>query len=64
MVSVASLWEVTIKAQKCLLPISQPALWLDAGIRSIDATIVPVRAAYVYALNRMPPIHRIHSTVC
>jgi PIN domain nuclease of toxin-antitoxin system len=57
-VSVASLWEVMIKARKGLLPISQPALWLDAGLRSIDATVVPVRATHVYALDRMPPIHK------
>jgi PIN domain nuclease of toxin-antitoxin system len=57
-VSVASLWEVMIKARKGLLPISQPALWLDTAIKSLDATVVPVRATHVYALDRMPPIHK------
>jgi PIN domain nuclease of toxin-antitoxin system len=57
-VSVASLWEVMVKAQKGLLPISQPALWLEAAIKSLDATVAPVRATHVYALDRMPAIHK------
>lgn len=57
-ISVVSLWEVTIKAQKGQLPISQPALWLEAGIKSLDAMVVPVRAPHIYAIERLPPIHK------
>lgn len=57
-VSVVSLWEVTIKAQTGKLPIPNPPKWLEAGIKSIDATVAPVRPAHVYALDRIPSIHK------
>jgi PIN domain nuclease of toxin-antitoxin system len=57
-VSVASLWEVMIKANKGLLPIPNPTLWLEAAVKSIDATVEPVRSTHIYALDRMPAIHR------
>ncbi len=57
-ISAVSLWEVMIKSQKGQLPIPQPALWLEAGIKSLDATVAPVRAPHIYALERLPSIHR------
>jgi PIN domain nuclease of toxin-antitoxin system len=57
-VSVVSLWEVMIKAQTGKLPIPNPPKWLEAGIKSIDATVAPVRPAHIYALDRMPSIHK------
>jgi PIN domain nuclease of toxin-antitoxin system len=57
-VSVASLWEVMIKANKGLLPIPNPTVWLEAALKSIDATVAPVRSNHIYALDRMPAIHR------
>ncbi len=57
-VSAVSIWEVMIKAQKGLLPIPNPAQWLEAGIKSLDATVAPVRPAHVYALDRLPAIHK------
>jgi PIN domain nuclease of toxin-antitoxin system len=47
-----------IKTQKGQLPISQPALWLEAAIKSLDATVLPVRAPHIYAVERLPAIHR------
>jgi PIN domain nuclease of toxin-antitoxin system len=58
LVSAVSLWEVMIKAQKGLLPIPNTAVWLDAAVRSIDAGVAPLRAAHIYALERLPPIHK------
>src|ERR1700730_2817789 len=58
LVSVASLWEVVIKAQKGFLGLQDPPAWLEAGLGSIDAEVLPVRAAHVYAIGRLPMIHK------
>ena len=57
-VSVVSLLEVMIKAQKGALPISDPASWLDRAVGELHARILPVQAAHVYALHTLPGIHR------
>jgi PIN domain nuclease of toxin-antitoxin system len=58
LVSVASLWEVVIKAQKGLLPLANPTRWLEAGIASIEAEILPIQAAHAYGVHILPPVHR------
>jgi len=57
-VSVASLWEVVLKAQKGLLDLEYPPSWLEAGIRSIEAEVLPIKAAHVYAVGQLPAIHK------
>ena len=57
-VSVASLWEVVVKARKGLLPIDDPPRWLAAGLRSIDAEVLPIKVAHVYQVDRLPMIHK------
>jgi PIN domain nuclease of toxin-antitoxin system len=57
-VSVASLWEVVLKAQKGLLRVEDPPSWLEAGIRSIDAEVLPIKAAHAYALGQLSAIHK------
>ena len=57
-VSVASLWEVVVKAQKGLLPLEDPPRWLEAGLKSIEAEVLPIRATHVYHVGRLPMIHK------
>jgi PIN domain nuclease of toxin-antitoxin system len=57
-VSVASLWEVVLKARKGLLHLEDPPRWLEAGIRSIEAEVLPIKAAHVYAVGQLPAIHK------
>ncbi len=58
MVSSASLWEVVVKAQKGQLPIDRPVSWLEAGLRALGADALPIRAAHIYFLAGLPPIHK------
>ena len=58
LVSVASLWEVVLKAQKGLLHLEDPPNWQEAGIRSIEAEVLPIKAVHVYAVGRLPAIHK------
>ncbi len=57
-VSVASLWEVVLRAQKGLLHLEDPQSWLEAGMRSIEAEVLPIKAAHVYAVGHLPAIHK------
>jgi PIN domain nuclease of toxin-antitoxin system len=57
-VSVASLWEIVVKAQKGLIPIEDPPRWLEAGLESIEAGVLPIKAAHAYAVGRIPMIHK------
>jgi PIN domain nuclease of toxin-antitoxin system len=57
-VSVASLWEVVVKAQKGLFHLDDPPRWLEAGLKSIEAEVLPIRPAHVYQVGRLPMIHK------
>jgi PIN domain nuclease of toxin-antitoxin system len=57
-VSAASLWEVVIKSEKGMLAIPDAPQWLAAALRSLDAEVLPIRAPHVYAVHRLPTIHR------
>ena len=57
-VSGASLWEVVVKARKGLLPLEDPPRWLEAGLASIEAGVLPIKAAHVYRVGQLPMIHK------
>lgn len=57
-VSVASLWEVVVKAQKGLFHLDDPPVWLEAGLQSLQAEVLPIRPAHVYMVHQLPMIHR------
>lgn len=57
-VSVASLWEIVVKAQKGLLSIADPPRWLEAGLAGIEAGVLPIKTAHVYEVGRLPMIHK------
>lgn len=56
--SVASLWEITIKAQMRKLPIENPEGWLGAAIQKLRAEVLAIDADHVHTLNQLPAIHR------
>jgi PIN domain nuclease of toxin-antitoxin system len=57
-VSVASLWEVVVKAQKGLLQLGDPPRWLEAGLKSIEAEVLLIKPDHVYQVGRLPMIHK------
>ena len=57
-VSVASYWEVVIKAQKGLLAIADPATWWTRATGLTAAHVLPIRASHVTALAALPGLHR------
>jgi PIN domain nuclease of toxin-antitoxin system len=57
-VSVASYWEVVIKAQKGLLTIPDAATWWRRATALVAARILPIRGSHVTALAALPMHHR------
>ena len=57
-VSVASYWEVVIKAQKGLLAIADLATWWRRATELTAARVLPVRASHVSALAALPALHK------
>lgn len=57
-VSVASYWEVVIKAQKGLLAISDLATWWRQATELTAARVLQVRASHVTALAALPLLHK------
>jgi PIN domain nuclease of toxin-antitoxin system len=56
--SVASYWEIVIKARKGLLEIPDPVSWWNRAAQVLGAEILPIRASHVGAVARLPEIHR------
>jgi PIN domain nuclease of toxin-antitoxin system len=57
-VSVASYWEVVIKAQKGLLTIADLPTWWRRATELTAAHVLPIRASHVTALSALPLLHR------
>ncbi|MGD0498594.1 MAG: type II toxin-antitoxin system VapC family toxin [Bryobacteraceae bacterium] len=57
-VSVASLWEVVVKARKGLFALEDAPRWLAAALATLEAETLPIRAAHVYQVDRLPMIHK------
>ena len=57
-ISVASYWEVIIKAQKGQLAISDPVAWWQAASKALGAKVLSIRADHVSALQTLPEHHR------
>jgi PIN domain nuclease of toxin-antitoxin system len=56
--SVASYWEIVIKARKGLLEIPDPVSWWNRAAQLLGADVLPIRASHVGAVARLPEIHR------
>jgi PIN domain nuclease of toxin-antitoxin system len=61
-VSVASYWEVVIKAQKGLLSISDLATWWRQATELTSARILHIRPAHITTLAALPMLHKTPST--
>jgi PIN domain nuclease of toxin-antitoxin system len=57
-VSVASYWEVVVKAQKGLLSIADVPTWWRRATDLMALRTLPIRATHVTALAALPPLHR------
>jgi PIN domain nuclease of toxin-antitoxin system len=57
-VSVASYWEVVIKAQKGLLSISDLATWWRQATEHTSARVLHIRPAHITALAALPMLHK------
>ncbi len=58
LVSAASLWKIIIKAEKGMLPFSDPVAWLEQALETLKVNVVSIRPAHVYRLAGLPTIHR------
>ena len=58
LLSVASYWEVVIKARKGLLPIADPVSWWGRAAAIFGGRVLPVRASHITALAALPELHR------
>jgi PIN domain nuclease of toxin-antitoxin system len=56
--SVASYWEIVIKARKGLLEIHDPVSWWNRAEQLLAADVLPIRTSHVGAVARLPEIHR------
>jgi PIN domain nuclease of toxin-antitoxin system len=56
--SVASYWEVVVKAQKGLLTIADLSTWWQRAIELLNARTLPIRASHVGALASLPMHHK------
>jgi PIN domain nuclease of toxin-antitoxin system len=57
-VSVASYWEVVIKAHKGLLAIADLAAWWRRATELTAARVLPIRASHVTSLAALPMLHK------
>jgi PIN domain nuclease of toxin-antitoxin system len=57
-VSVASYWEVVIKAQKGLLTIPDLPTWWRRATELTASRVLPIRASHVTALAALPMLHK------
>jgi len=56
--SIASYWEVVIKARKGLLGISDPVSWWSRAVEMMGSRILSIRASHITALAGLPDLHR------
>jgi PIN domain nuclease of toxin-antitoxin system len=56
--SIASYWEVVIKARKGLLGIADPVSWWTRATELMVNRILSIRASHLTALASLPDVHR------
>jgi PIN domain nuclease of toxin-antitoxin system len=57
-VSVASYWEIVIKANKGQLKIADPVSWWNRATQLLGTEVLPIRASHISAIATLPNIHR------
>ena len=59
LLSVASVWEILIKAESGKLPFPRPAgAYLRSQLRKTSTTVLPLLLSHVFQLENMPTHHR------
>jgi len=56
--SVASLWELILKAGKKDVLLDQPVRWWDKHVAGNGIQVLSIRVSHVSALERLPELHR------
>jgi PIN domain nuclease of toxin-antitoxin system len=56
--SVVSLWEIVLKAQKGSLDIADPVHWWSRATDLSGGVILSIRPAHISVLAGLPPIHK------
>ena len=57
-VSVASLWELLNKKEKRDAPVKDPVAWWNEYVVGPQTRVLPIQAAHVLYLDRLPWLHR------
>lgn len=58
LLSVASYWEIVIKAKKGLISIADPVSWWERVTALFEGHILPIRTSHISALAALPELHR------
>jgi len=57
--SLASVWEITLKYHSGKLPLSeQPHRWIEEQLRLQDIDVLPLQRTTLYRAGALPPIHK------
>jgi len=56
--SVASYWEIVIKARKGLLKVADPVSWWARATTLLGGTVLSIRAGHISALRGLPELHK------
>ena len=56
--SVASYWEVVIKARRGLLNVADPVTWWTRATDLLGARVLSIRPAHISALCALPDLHK------
>ncbi len=56
--SVATYWEIAIKAMRGRLDVGDPRTWWQHALQQLAATPLPIRPEHIASLCLLPPIHQ------
>ena len=56
--SVASYWEVVIKARRGLVTVADPVSWWERATGLLAAAVLSIRTGHVSALHGLPELHK------
>lgn len=56
--SVATYWEIAIKAMRGKLDVGDPAIWWQHALQQLAATPLPIRPEHITSLCSLPSIHQ------
>ena len=57
-VSVGTLWELVNKRHKPEAPVKDPSAWWEQYVVRLRTRVLPIRAAHIMELERLPLLHK------